>query len=1740
MSSWISIGQIRNTWDRGLSDRFRVTRLKIWCSDLLANIMQRPPASESLKSWVRSLETQPGFHRCKVAGFKEAVESLISLPLEETFLVELFKSISQVQGFHIVQLNEVISLIKQAHGIEALQSEVDKVLQMCQMSQRGQIAMDISLCLDIVLDILKSADQAENTAAFITGKVEALDSLYRELAETGAVDLREIKQQDNFEYKPDCFHSSKTFRECYKTLSSRSHFNSEHALIKATVSLVRVEKTRQTLSNPHNCDKGDILRAWIELLKTSYISTNLAILIAHMEEDRCNRTVEALAGRQPSKADGHSAEKPLPIVLPDFVAGARKLTSQSEDQSCGGEAIFHMMSAPEGFDTGPDCFEAATSQAQVEKRWRLLLDAVPTWKEYPLDIMKLFLDVSITNDDLERVLCVQSNGTVIVPCVTKFLDKIKESKGREEATATTADGAEELRGEKRGEEGNAQAGTRNVFTRIFFILLSLFRTLTDLINKASIELLECSEKVSAKEMETMLNLFRDITGRRDISPEKLWNVLVAISCNSRIRNKTEVWKKYHNIHSSLQWQQELFIFFAGALGLLSEKNALVLLDESPPAADLICVLCRKVIVFPERVNGDVNNHFSLIFSIVKRHAVKKEVIGPLLEFHTDLSNHPRPCLISQSVYETLLAAIAGAVEVGTYHPSVDNLVINCVTGALPSLSEPIEVISLFMDLKGLFSRARKYCSASYGQRLVTMILSNGAPVQVPLLEGWMQTFVNGTHRFLQCSDDTITGKMSLLKSFYDAVVRDGLDEPGELRNAFECLNNLSTELATHLKPHYCGFRFAEELLKIPNILRILGREVNQRGPPFLVSLGFSFTPSFVKRFAVDEEMKDALEIYRLLATLATDAKQTDLLLWICQSALENPDVGIKHFSQLFHSMVTSLRKASPNLLPFMADFWVAVFRCGLTNSERKQAFREVKNILDPSAYIRTPLNECELFVKGWQRSTNNVQLLRDRLFIVGAHMKDNTLPVNQCVRYSDLYRNEVHWLVSETSLSPVDIALCIRLCAPAFDEKSDLLQGAELSSPTKDSTRENDKACSSPFRVVVKFLFALRRQFEDIVQEETLIEGMLRIVFNKNYCWTIGTSADGKLSQKLRSAKEGVDDLLALISSCTCVDQLLIWLESPHLLTNHSTMAVVLAACQRKKDETDMDIKLRLDVNRKCKFLLEYVLTPTPWFGLQIVHPTLERLGDILKSDLSYELIAKLLDLFGRRSMVASVCGRAISQWQSSAEGMELLDTFLSRWPSKGSSTDDDSFEYMYLSRLPSYPESAEGFYRLWSRLHALRKLEEHVPLVMGLMWHEVVVSKSRMDATVASTWLRIFYAGGLKLQEVHAVAYLTSGEAGQLLLPGSTCIDDCLFTPATVNAILDNGKLDKNALQFYLIVARMLSEILGAVQRMEKEEWPQKTLVLEILRRAAKKICEDAQSVVARGGGDTPTRTDGVRKADRKQLYSRRQYLKGVFGEMSSSSGDGALRGDWSSGKSHMESILVLLRRWLAAHPKMPAMGSHVSHIFGLVAHGIKLPQATEVSSQTSSHELRGRRSSPTHCDPGEREGRQVSESAQRVQEYVLNLKENQACIARLQNAGYNRGAADLWHGDSQKLTAQIRRQDVSHTVERNRILKHICQPYLTLLIELKVGVVEVGGEAKRVSELFASDLTLEELNREVSAVRRSLAEMEDESLQGKIRPVLTLEEERQEYIRTLRDYDAQVDHVMKACSRSPTRTEH
>ena len=1692
---------------------------------------------ESLQEWVRSLETQPGFHRDKVAGFKEAVERL---PLDETFLVEPFQSIfSELQGFHIVQLSEVISLlVEQAHGTEPLHSEVDEVLQVCLRCHRGQIAMDISLCLDIVLDTLKSAVQAEKTVAFITGKVEALDILYRELAETGAVDLREVKQQDNFDYKPDCFHPSKTFRECYKTLKCRSHFNSGHALIKATVSLVRVERARKKLNSPHNCDKGAILRAWIELLKTSYISTNLAILIANMEEDRCNRTVEELTG-QPSKVDGHSAEKPLLIVLPDFVAGTRKLKSQSEDQSCGGEAIFHMMSAPGGFDTGPDCFEAATSQAQVEKRWRLLLDAVPTWKEYPLEIMKLFLDVSVTNDDLERVLCVQSNGTVIVPCVAKFLEKIKESKGREEvATATAADGAEEQRGEQEGTEGNAQAGTRNVFTRIFFILLSLFGTRTDLIDKASKDLLECSEKVSAQEMEAMFRELPAITDRSDIAPENLWIVLVTISCNSRITQKAEVWKKYLFVHESLEWKHELSIFLGILLNLLNEENALVLLGGTPPTADLVSVLCAQVATFVTMVNGDVNCHFPLISSLVRRAAVKKEAIETLLNACLQLPKHPTRQL-KEGVYETLLAAIAGAVDVGTYDPSVDDHVIRCVTCALLDLSEPFEVVSLFMDLKGLPVWTWKFGSASHGQHTMTiaqMLVSTS--VQVPLSKAWMDNLVVGTGKILSC-DGPILGKISLLRHICRAVIRDGLEQLEELRNALECLF-FCVQLGNRQK-----LRFMEQLLNIPNIMHVFGREVTQRvvRPGAVVTpLKLSFTPSFVGRFDVEVGTEGALQTYRLLASLATDTHHINLLPWIFKCALENLNIDMKNFVQDLRSIVGVLKKSPADSLPFVGECMVASYRCKLTRAERNLLRREVNDVVRGSVRIRNVFNlhVGEILVRGWQLPGNTLHSLSQKLLSVLSHLDGRGIFYNVSVRHSDFYRSELQWLFLETQLAPPDIAFCIRVRASSFGE-NDPLHHERFR--IGDTSETNTPTYLRPLGVAMKFLTTLRSNFGEAAVKEYLIKILLKTVFSKSCCHMVqkGSSADGKSCEILPSATEIVQGALALINSCSCVDQLVMWLESPHLLTCGHTMTVVLVACQWKKEETDVDFEQKVEVNRKCKSLLENSVVK---ICSQTSFVKLDAVIFILKLNLCHGLSVKLLDLCRRSARMASECGRVISQWQSSEQGMELLERLLSRWPGKESNTaDDDTFECTYLSKFPSYPESAEGFYRLWSRLNALRKLSEHGPLVKGLNWHGAVVSKSRIDATVASAWLRIFYAGRLQLQEVYAVTSLTSEEAGQLL-PGSNCIDDCLFTPATVNAILDNGKLDKNALQFYLIVARMLSEIFGAVRRMDKEDRPRKTQVLEILREAAKKVCEVAQNVVACNGGNTSTRTVFVRKADRKDLYARRrQYLEKVFGKMFCSSDDGEFRGDWSSGKSDVDSILVLLRRWLAAHPKMPAMQIHVSHIFGLVAHGIKLPQATEVSSQTSGHELRDKRSSPTHCDPGER-GRQVSESAgpwaQRVQEYVLNLKENQACIARLQSAGYNRGVADLWHGDPPKLTAQIRRQDVSNTVERNRVLKHICQPYLTLLIELKVGVVEVGGEAKPVSELFARDLTLEELNREVSAVRRNLAEMEDESLQGKIRPVLTLEEERREYIRILRDCDAQVDHVMKACSRSPTRTEH
>ena len=153
-------------------------------------------------------------------------------------------------------------------------------------------------------------------------------------------------------------------------------------------------------------------------------------------------------------------------------------------------------------------------------------------------------------------------------------------------------------------------------------------------------------------------------------------------------------------------------------------------------------------------------------------------------------------------------------------------------------------------------------------------------------------------------------------------------------------------------------------------------------------------------------------------------------------------------------------------------------------------------------------------------------------------------------------------------------------------------------------------------------------------------------------------------------------------------------------------------------------------------------------------------------------------------------------------------------------------------------------------------------------------------------------------------------------------------------------------------------------------------------------------------------------------------------------------------------------------------------------------------------------------------------------VQDYIFGLDANQACVARLQSAGYNQcetshmeRPSNLWYDSCIKLTGSTGKRQDSRDLKEKERLRTFCNEYLDILRAARIESVDVDGAALEVRTLFAYDLSLDEMEKQVAAVKEKLQELQSDHLQASYQRLMQREAEFRRSFEILRDHFPQVN---------------
>ena len=476
---------------------------------------------------------------------------------------------------------------------------------------------------------------------------------------------------------------------------------------------------------------------------------------------------------------------------------------------------------------------------------------------------------------------------------------------------------------------------------------------------------------------------------------------------------------------------------------------------------------------------------------------------------------------------------------------------------------------------------------------------------------------------------------------------------------------------------------------------------------------------------------------------------------------------------------------------------------------------------------------------------------------------------------------------------------------------------------------------------------------------------------------------------------------------------------------------------------------------------------------------SLKYLNTILECRWPIEVRTRALELYQVDRQAGVSITEIVSSWSSFEQSLTLLEKVRSYYeagemiPSDSAEAD---FVWQLLKSFVRYGmiNSCGGVLAIYEQLLDLHDSEDPFGFNRLCTWRKAMMESG--DCTVRSidSWCVAFLKtplGDLKSREVDAIASLDF-DALQLVAPVSEKIKTVIF-PAGGFEVTEGEGIKSSSIKERIRLAKLIGDFISILRLLKLNE-NLKANVTYIVVGACSELCTNCEG--GRNRGD---------------LYKiRGQTLKSIFTEIflsKKASGNCVLANQEDKESSAREAsarqpchlqesptplvlrnnefldpvLEPLLRRWLLGIVgKKPILASLTLEILQLLPSDVDLALCSKFQTD--------------------------------IQARILSFKRNQSLMAQLQAVGFNRREEDdpdLWFSPAIELSCYLsKRESSSHRTfckKLTEVLRFHWNGWKDLLFDCNVDSVEVGGVVVRTKDLFGFQASLEEMEKQVAAVK-------------------------------------------------------
>ena len=598
-----------------------------------------------------------------------------------------------------------------------------------------------------------------------------------------------------------------------------------------------------------------------------------------------------------------------------------------------------------------------------------------------------------------------------------------------------------------------------------------------------------------------------------------------------------------------------------------------------------------------------------------------------------------------------------------------------------------------------------------------------------------------------------------------------------------------------------------------------------------------------------------------------------------------------------------------------------------------------------------------------------------------------------------------------------------------------------------------------------------------------LLGPMENLTENVRSVWKLVCEAQQQVKSEVRCGCDFFFDdyqeiFESILTEASSKELVFLWAsQNPHHAVQCSE--VILSACRwHGKEMKDTDNEAFF----KFQILVSTTLDKIRSSHLRCfrnLESSLKYLNTILECRWPIEVRTRALELYQVDRQAGVGITEIVSSWSSFEQSLTLLEKVRSYYEAgemipSGSAEAD--FVWQLLKSFVRYGmiNSCGGVLAIYEQLLDLHDSEDPFGFNRLCTWRKAMMESG--DCTVRSidSWCVAFLKtplGDLKSRDVDAIASLDF-DALQLVAPVSEKIKTVIF-PAGGFEVTEREGIKSSSIKERIRLAKLIGDFISILRLLKLNE-NLKANVTYIVVGACSELCTNCEG--GRNRGD---------------LYKiRGQTLKSIFTEIflsKKASGNCVLANQEDKESSAREAsarqpchlqesptplvlrndefldpvLEPLLRRWLLGIVgKKPILASLTLEILQLLPSDVDLALCSKFQTD--------------------------------IQARILSFKRNQSLMAQLQAVGFNRREGDdpdLWFSPAIELSCYLsKRESSSHRTfckKLTEVLRFHWNGWKDLLFHCNVDSVEVGGVVVRTKDLFGFQASLEEMEKQVAAVK-------------------------------------------------------